>query len=438
MRLASPFAVCLALALVPGTLHAQSAADKATARQLAVDGIQLFKSGKYSDALDRLERAQQLYDAHVHLLYIARTQAQLGHLVEALEAYRALVRKPLPADASEVVRGAKNDGETELEALEPRVPSLKLEIEPKSARGFELSINDQPVSEAAVGVDRPVNPGELVVKVRGDGWKPAEQRLTIAEAEKKSVKLTLERDPNATAPKPAATGETLPPPSAEKKPSTVDLSFGLRLSALVPMGSLELKSDDAALLGIETKNLSDLVTAGGGLELRAGLRLFRSISGSVFVEGLGLNPKPSSEDRSQFDEMGLALQSNQGEAESLPYGSRAGLAVEYGKRSDSVGWFAEGAILYEALSSDTEVKQVNGDSCTAEIRFAGGGVRALGGAIFPVGRVLELKPFGGFTLASYSTGEIRGDCGPTVDLEPEGVSGWVSLGIGGDFYFPLP
>ena len=30
--------------------------------------------GKYADALDRLRRAQALYDAPVHLLYIARAQ----------------------------------------------------------------------------------------------------------------------------------------------------------------------------------------------------------------------------------------------------------------------------------------------------------------------------------------------------------------------------
>src|SRR5664280_675076 len=61
---------------------AQTASDKATARQMATEGIQSYKQGKYAEALDLLQRAEQLYDAPVHLIYIARVQAALGKLVE--------------------------------------------------------------------------------------------------------------------------------------------------------------------------------------------------------------------------------------------------------------------------------------------------------------------------------------------------------------------
>src|ERR1700759_5347182 len=97
----SCFAVVTAAALVlgGGPAGAQSAADKATAREAATQGIGLYRAGKYADALDRLKRAQALYDAPVHLLYIARCQAKLGQLVEAAENYRLLDRYKLPSDA---------------------------------------------------------------------------------------------------------------------------------------------------------------------------------------------------------------------------------------------------------------------------------------------------------------------------------------------------
>jgi len=60
---------------------AQSAADKATARQLATQGIQQYQQGKNAEALDLLQKAEQLYDAPIHLIYIARAQAALGKLV---------------------------------------------------------------------------------------------------------------------------------------------------------------------------------------------------------------------------------------------------------------------------------------------------------------------------------------------------------------------
>ncbi len=76
---------------------AENAADKATARKLATDGIELYQAGKYPEALDRLERAEALFDAPVHLLYIARTQSALNVRVEAAETYRKLVRVKLDA-----------------------------------------------------------------------------------------------------------------------------------------------------------------------------------------------------------------------------------------------------------------------------------------------------------------------------------------------------
>ena len=70
-------ALVVACLLVAPAAFAQSAADKATARQLASEGIELYQKGSYAEALDKLERAEALFDAPVHLLYIARTQAKL-------------------------------------------------------------------------------------------------------------------------------------------------------------------------------------------------------------------------------------------------------------------------------------------------------------------------------------------------------------------------
>ena len=86
LRLVPAAAVGAAVVFTGVPASAQSAADKATARQLAVHGIKLYGDGKYSEALDKLQRAQTLYDAPVHLLYIARCQHKLGMLVESAES----------------------------------------------------------------------------------------------------------------------------------------------------------------------------------------------------------------------------------------------------------------------------------------------------------------------------------------------------------------
>src|SRR5690606_33025978 len=96
-------ALAVALVLTMSTAAVgQSAADKATARKLATEGIKLYQQGQFDDALDRLKRAQALYDAPVHLLYMARAQVKLGQLVEGAESYRRLVRTELDAKAPDV------------------------------------------------------------------------------------------------------------------------------------------------------------------------------------------------------------------------------------------------------------------------------------------------------------------------------------------------
>jgi tetratricopeptide (TPR) repeat protein len=125
---------------------AQTAADKATARQLATQGIQSYQQGKNAEALELLQKAEQLYDAPIHLVYIARAQAALGKLVEASETYRRLVRIDLPAGAPQAFKDAISDAHKELPQLEPRIPSLRIDVNPSEAEGLKLKIDGEQLS----------------------------------------------------------------------------------------------------------------------------------------------------------------------------------------------------------------------------------------------------------------------------------------------------
>ncbi|HMA93343.1 MAG TPA: hypothetical protein VKP30_11700, partial [Polyangiaceae bacterium] len=175
----------------PELAVAQSAADKATARQLATEGIQLFQKERYTDALDKLERAESLFDAPVHLLYIARSQAKLNHLVESAEAYRRLVRTELSANAPQTFKDAVADGQKELTEIEPQIPSLRVQVTPANAKDLRLAIDGESVSTAVIGVDRPVNPGPHVIEVASGGQAPVSRRVDIAIGSKQTVKLEL-------------------------------------------------------------------------------------------------------------------------------------------------------------------------------------------------------------------------------------------------------
>ena len=137
LRLVPAAAVGAFVTLAGAPAVAQSAADKATARQLAVQGIKVYEDGKYSEALDKLERAQTLYDAPVHLLYIARCQHKLGMLVESAETYRRMVRDEYIRIARKLVATGMDPETgallTDLPRLFPGCASL-LEKEPVELR----------------------------------------------------------------------------------------------------------------------------------------------------------------------------------------------------------------------------------------------------------------------------------------------------------------
>ena len=249
----------------------QSAADKATARQLATQGIQDYQQGKHAEALDLLQRAEQLYDAPVHLIYIARTQAALGKLIEASETYRRLVRTDLAAGAPQAFKDAVTDAHKELQQLEPKIPSLRIEVNPTDAKGLQLKIDGEVLSSAVIGINRPTNPGRHSVDAIAADFGAASATVDLASGAKQTVTLQLRPRPGApaaasaaiqgtppVAPPAATPSNQLPQPVAPGTPTAVadqqakpfdnppQILLGIRGAAVLPGGKLRLGGTDTA------------------------------------------------------------------------------------------------------------------------------------------------------------------------------------------------
>ena len=185
------YAAVSAALFVASPALSQTAADKATAREAATEGIKLYRAGNYADALDRLRRAQALYDAPVHLLYIARSQDKLGQLVEAAENYRLLDHYTLPASAPEAWVSAVDDGRKELAVLEPRIPTLRIVADPADLHEPSRKIDDNAVAAAVIGISRPVDPGKHHVELVATGFALATADVDVPEGATKDVTLKL-------------------------------------------------------------------------------------------------------------------------------------------------------------------------------------------------------------------------------------------------------
>jgi len=194
-----------------------SAAETAAARSLAVDGLKLAQAGDCAAALPKLERAEKLYHAAVVASRLGECYVSVGRLVEGTEVLRKLLREPQPADAPPALAKALDRAQRTLDAAKPRIAGLTVKV--TAVQDMSVKLDGVVVPSALVDTEIPTDPGEHSIDVSAPGFLKSSAHVKVAEAEKKSVTLTLTRDPNATA---AAAPPT--EPAAHHPSSTTPIS----------------------------------------------------------------------------------------------------------------------------------------------------------------------------------------------------------------------
>lgn len=289
----------------PAFAQGVSDADRAAARDLFNKGVELQNQQKFADALDHFERSQKVVNAPTNLLHIGQCQAALGRLVESAEAFRAAARFQLAPGAPAPFVAAQNEANTQLATIEPRIPELKINVQPKDIPTLTVAIDDQPINSALVGVSRPVNPGTHKVSASAPGYTKAERTVDLKEKQKLEVTLSLvstggvvygpagagdtgTNPPPAGSASAAPSGSTQPPPPPPPKPqdprSKMSIFLGARLGVTALAGNLPTGATDSSGNSING-SIGDVAGPGGQLGVEAALRFVRilyfSITGDV-------------------------------------------------------------------------------------------------------------------------------------------------------------
>ncbi len=405
LRVATVPLCVAALLLSPLPVAAQSAADKATARQLALEGVQQYQAEKWAESLDRMQRAQALYDAPVHLLYIARAQVKLGRLVEGAETYRRLARTVLPADAPEAFKDAVATGQRELPEVEARIPRLRIDVEPTDAEGLEVKLGDTVVPIAALGVNRPTNPGSHVARASAPGYTSAQADVTLAEGATESIRLRLERSAQAgtgLAEGGEGTGKADPSTAGEEPYSKLGFVLGLRLGGVVP-GGTGFRVDPSGQIPPRNREvpLNELYGGGAGLELRGGLRFAKYFTGHLIAAGYGLQPGPD------FDRP-VAGVTGSSDTTSTSTLVQLGLGGTVGSAPGKFGLFGElDLMLVHSFETERKV-QAEGKECTEKWTADGTSVRLAGGLNVPLSEIFQLTPMLGVSVGRFRELSLAG------------------------------
>jgi hypothetical protein len=251
----------LSCALTPTIALAQTSdADKATARDLAIEGYQALESKDYTAALDRFTRADALYHAPSVILGLARAQVGLGKLVAAQELYSRAAHETLPPNASTGSKKAVQEAQTELDALVLRIPSVVINV--KGSDAPRVTLDGIEVRAAALGVKRPVDPGKHVITASATGFVTSEVTVNLAEGKSESV--TLELKPR----------QTEPPPVVAVAPAAKLPTLTPELTPMAPVPTTPVLSepqpDQVTAKGLTRKTLGFVALGVGGAGLIIG------------------------------------------------------------------------------------------------------------------------------------------------------------------------
>lgn len=256
---------CTAAYLYAPSVRAEdaSAAETAAARASAVEGLKLAQANNCAEALPKLERAEKLYHSAVVASRLGECYVSVGRLVEGTEILRKVLREPQPADATPALTKALDRAQKTLDGAAPRIAGLTIKI--AAVQDMRVKLDGNVIPSALLDSEVPTDPGDHSIEVTAPGFLKSGSRLSVSEGEKKSVSLTLARDPNAPVVPAAGTptasttaGSNAPPPSASEptpnspEPSPAPAAPPNRTAAYVSLGLGAAGVAAGGVLGILT------------------------------------------------------------------------------------------------------------------------------------------------------------------------------------------
>lgn len=176
-------AALLSLALVALPAAAQDDPARAEARVHFQRGLELYDDGDLSAALSEFEEAYRI-SPNPRLLYnLGQVHAELGHAVEAADAYDRFLREADGIDAE-----LRADAERELARARSRIGRVTVTV---SVPGARIWIDDVERGSAPLPEPVAVSAGEHLITVQAAGHEALRHRFRIAGGASLAVELAL-------------------------------------------------------------------------------------------------------------------------------------------------------------------------------------------------------------------------------------------------------
>lgn len=290
-RSAFILAVMLGGAAWSGAAFAQ-AGSPADAARLFDEANALMDKKDFQTACPKLERVIQIVpEAAGARLALGECFEGLGKTASALRAYELAV--VALAKANDRARLAKT--EQKVSALAAKVATLTLElgVQASNAKGLVVTLEGSAVPRTELGTARKLDAGTYGVEASADSMRPFKASVTLADGEKKSVRVELEGQRADVQPEVT----TLPQlPTAPDVSSATSYWGGQRIAAVVIGGVGVVGLGVGAALGVTAMSTldesasscndeTDICSSQTGIDLRDEAILQSHVSTVGFVAG---------------------------------------------------------------------------------------------------------------------------------------------------------
>lgn len=213
------------------------AQDAATAAALFDKGLAEMQAKRFDAACPALAESYRLDPQPGALFTLAECFAEGGKVASAsarYDEYLDLFSRMTPGQQAGQ-RGRDKIALQKKQALQPRIPTLTLMLPKDAPAGTRVKRDGVVLNAPAIGTPLPVDPGEHVIATIVPNGPEHEQRISIAEAEKKEFTVEIELPPAppvdsapaTSASAPVAASTTSPPAATTAAPpTTVPASSG--------------------------------------------------------------------------------------------------------------------------------------------------------------------------------------------------------------------
>jgi len=244
------FALVAAVFVLPKAAIAagSSATDKAAAEALYREAVALIEQDQTGPACEKFAASQAIDPALGTMLRLADCYDRAGKTASAWALFEQAAATARGANQPERERIAVERGKE----LEARLSKVVISLTGAAPPGLEVRLNDVVIPTVSLGTALPVDPGQLRVELKAEGYRTLEKRFEIAMGPSSA---TLELPALEPAPKeetvPTAVGTGAPgdPAASESSPGSTQRTFAyvagsVGVAGLIASGILGYKAYD--------------------------------------------------------------------------------------------------------------------------------------------------------------------------------------------------